>query len=44
MGSKPQTRFQDDTSVVVLILLCFDVEFLCFLHLMHIFIHLVKSV
>ena len=34
--------FQSDFSVVVLIIFCFDVEFLCCLHLLYVFIYLVK--
>ena len=34
--------FQGETSVVVLILLCFGVEFLCSLSLMYVFIFLVQ--
>ena len=34
--------FQGDTSVVVLIVLCFGVEFLCCLSLMYVFIFLVQ--
>ena len=34
--------FQDDTSVVVIIVLWFGVDFLCCLHLMHVFVYLVK--
>ena len=34
--------FQGDTSAVVLFVLCFGVEFLCCLNLMHVFIVLVK--
>ena len=34
--------FQGDTSVVVLIVLCFGVEFLCCLSLMYVFLLLVQ--
>ena len=34
--------FQGDTSVVVLIVLCFGVEFLCCLNIMYVFIFLVQ--